>query len=186
MKKIEVAKEIVNSAQELLDLMEFHGLARITFTLNQEEINFQKLIAFTKQILKTNKAILRKDKLEKEAADEILQQDSKSQENSKMEQEDGSVGFSGQSQDNEEIIKVKMVKRILQNSRENESYQDPLDFKVRDQDEYVPKKKMPNSRRASDERVDSTEKSPKAFVTKETNNIKEVDETLELNPTVMN
>jgi hypothetical protein len=61
-----------------------------------------------------------------------------------------------------------------------------LDFKVRDQDEYVPKKKMPNSRRASDERVDSTEKSPKAFVTKETNNIKEVDETLELNPTVMN
>jgi hypothetical protein len=48
MKKIEVAKEIVNSAQELLDLMEFHGLARITFTLNQEEINFQKLIAFTK------------------------------------------------------------------------------------------------------------------------------------------
>jgi len=38
---------------------------------------------------------LRKDKLEKEAADEILQQDSKSQENSKMEQEDGSVGFSG-------------------------------------------------------------------------------------------
>ena len=61
-----------------------------------------------------------------------------------------------------------------------------MDFKVRDQDEYVPKKKMLNSRRASDERVDSTEKSPKSYVTKEINNIKEVDETLDLNPTVMN
>ena len=78
LKKIEVSKEIVNMSQELLDLMDFHGLARMTFTLYQEEINFQKLIAFTKQTLRTNKAILRKDRLEKEAADDVMRQASAS------------------------------------------------------------------------------------------------------------
>lgn len=135
--------------------------------------------------MKTNKAVLRKDKLEKEAADEILQQTSTSQEN--QEQEDGSVEFSGKSQDNEEIIKVKMVRRILLKSREDESYYDPIDFKVGEQDTDLRKKnKKPRSRTVShsDERVDSESKSPIASVPKASNNIREIDETLEAKPKV--
>ena len=70
-----------------------------------------------------------------------------------------------------------MVKRILQKSREDESYYDPIDFKVGEQDTDPKKKgKVPPSRTVSDVRVDSESKSPMATAPKNTNNIKEIDE----------
>jgi hypothetical protein len=39
--------------KELLELLEFHGVARMKFSLEPEDIKFQKLVAMLKQILKT-------------------------------------------------------------------------------------------------------------------------------------
>ena len=49
-----------------MELLNFHGLSRMAFTLNQDEIRFQKMVAFLKHILKTHQANERQMKLDKE------------------------------------------------------------------------------------------------------------------------
>ena len=45
--------DIITTIQELMELLEFHGVSRMKFSLEPEDIKFQKLVVMLKQILKT-------------------------------------------------------------------------------------------------------------------------------------
>ena len=50
-----------------MELLQFHGLSRLAFTLNEDDIKFQKMVALLKQILKTHQNNERQMKLNQES-----------------------------------------------------------------------------------------------------------------------
>jgi len=50
-----------------MELLQFHGLSRLAFTLNEDDIKFQKMVALLKQIFKTHQNNERQMKLNQES-----------------------------------------------------------------------------------------------------------------------
>lgn len=60
-----MAAETIPMIEELMELLDFHGHSRVKFTLEPEEIKFQKLVVMLKHILKTQTALQRQGKQER-------------------------------------------------------------------------------------------------------------------------
>ena len=61
------SSETILIAAEVMELLQFHGLSRLAFTLNEDDIKFQKMVALLKQILKTHQNNERQMKLNQES-----------------------------------------------------------------------------------------------------------------------
>ena len=61
---VQASSEIIDMIEELMELLEFHGLQRMFYSLDLEKIKFQKMVQYLRQLLKRQKAVVLQHELD--------------------------------------------------------------------------------------------------------------------------